>query len=198
MSDNMNNHMTLDQDQIKAFVLAGHNNLEAVKTMLAEQPQLLEASFTWGQRQDGSPDNESALQAAAHMGRRDIALFLLAAGARLDVTTAAMLGDVAAVEVFLAADSNAIAAKGAHDIALLTHAAMSGDSALVGYLIEQGATTGASMALNIAVSSGDLAMVQLLLAKTTPDLTWKNFRGKTALDLAADQPELLALLAGAD
>jgi uncharacterized protein len=189
--------MTMDDNQIKAFVLAGHNNLEVVKTMLAEQPHLLEASFTWGQLPDESPDNESALQAAAHMGRRDIALFLLENGATLDITTAAMLGDVAAVEAFLAADATAIAAKGAHGIPLLTHAVMSGDTALVGSFIERGATTGASMALNIAVSIGDLAMVQLLLAKTTPDLTWKNFRGKTALDLAADQPEMLALLVGA-
>jgi uncharacterized protein len=188
--------MSIDQDQIKAFVLAGHNNLEVVKTMLAEQPELLEAGFVWGQLPDGSPDNETALQAAAHMGKRDIALFLLAQGATLEITSAAMLGDVAAVEVFLAADAALIRAKGAHGITLLIHAVMSEDSALVGSLIERGATTGASMAVNIAVSIGDLEMVRLLLAKTTPDLAWKNFRGKTALDLAADQPEVLALLAG--
>ncbi len=41
----------------------------------------------------------TAIQAAAHTGQRAIAEYLLAKGARLEVCTAAMLGDVAEVEV---------------------------------------------------------------------------------------------------
>ncbi len=35
-----------------------------------------------------------------------------------------------------------------------------------------------------------------MLELTQPDPTWKNFKGKSALDLAADQPEFLELLQG--
>ncbi len=183
--------MPLDSETIKTFVMAGHGNLEKVKTMLLEHPELLEAAHQWREN-----DSETALQAASHVGNYDITRFLLSQGAKLEITTAAMLGDTASVAQFLAANPEAMKATGAHGISLLTHAVMSENPDLVRDLINKGATQGASMALNIAVDIGQLEVVQVLLEKTTPDLRWLNFKGKSAIDLAQAQPEILALLEG--
>jgi uncharacterized protein len=179
----------MNEEIIKEFVIAGHGNLEKVKTMLLEHPELLNVAFEW---REG--DFETALQGAAHVGNTEIALFLLSQGAKLEITTAAMLGDVAAIEQFLASDPDLIHAKGAHGISLLTHAVMSENPLLVKDLILKGATTGSSMAVNIATDIGNLEVLQVLLLHTKPDLTWKNFKGKSALELAAEQPQILALL----
>ena len=79
----------LDPQQVEKFVANAHGDLDVVKTMLAEEPALVNATWDWG-----GGDWETALGAAAHMGRRDIALFLLERGARMDVFAAAMLGEV--------------------------------------------------------------------------------------------------------
>jgi uncharacterized protein len=179
----------MNNELIKEFVIAGHGNLEKVKTMLLEHPQLLHTAFEW---REG--DFETALQGAAHVGNAAITKFLLSQGAKLEITTAAMLGDIEAVETFLTQNPDLIQAKGAHGITLLTHAVMSENPDLVRNLIEHGATEGSSMALNIATDIGDVAVIKVLLELTQPDVTWKNFKGKSALEIASDNPELLALL----
>ena len=73
-------------EQVHAMVSNAHGDLEFVRARLAENPTLANAAWDWG---DG--DWESALGAAGHMGRRDIAELLLAHGARLDLFVAAML-----------------------------------------------------------------------------------------------------------
>ena len=75
--------------------------------MLAESPSLLHASYNWG----GS-DWESALGAAAHVGRKDIALYLLEKGARMDIFAAAMLGELEVVQAILVAQPEALRASG--------------------------------------------------------------------------------------
>ena len=50
------------------------------------------------------------------------------------------------------------------------------------------------MALNIAVDIGNLEVVRVLLTQTQPDLHWKNMKGKSALELAVGNLELLSLL----
>src|SRR5690606_33725007 len=109
-----------------------------------EKPVLLSLSYEW---QPG--DTESALQAAAHVGSRAVAEYLLEQGATLDICTAAMLGWRDEVERFLQHDPAAINRHGAHGIPLLTHAALSGDVALVESLYRRGATTGATLALSL-------------------------------------------------
>mgnify|MGYP003542191442 CR=1 FL=1 len=91
-----------------------------VRTLLAAHPELLNAR---------SPLDESALGAAAHVGNREVARFLLDQGAPLEICTAAMLADRAAVAAFLEDPAQARAV-GAHGIPLLTHAKMGGDNAL--------------------------------------------------------------------
>jgi uncharacterized protein len=182
----------MNEETIKEFVTAGHGNLEKIKTMLLEYPAILEAAHEW---REG--DFETALQAASHVGNEAIARFLLSQGAKLDITTAAMLGDGVAIENFLTSDPDLILTKGAHGISLLTHAVMSENADLVKDLIQKGATQGSSMALNIATGIGNLEMIKVLLENTKPDFTWKNMKGKTALELAANNPEILVLLEAA-
>jgi len=78
-----------DSAQVQAFVGNAHGDLEAVRAALVAEPRLANAAWDWG-----GGDWETALGAAAHMGRRDIAELLLEHGARLDIFAAAMLGDV--------------------------------------------------------------------------------------------------------
>jgi uncharacterized protein len=178
-------------DQIKEFVIAGHGNLEKVKTLLEAGPGLLELKHSWTET-----DHESALQAASHVGNALIAKYLLEQGAILEITTSAMLGDLTVIKRFLDSDSSLIHATGGHGISLLTHGVISGDPEVVDFLTSQGATSGASMALNIAVDVGDLEIIKLLLERTKPDLAWKNMKGKTALEIAQEnqQDAILALL----
>ncbi len=70
----------LDSDLVREFVTNAHGDLEAVRNALAGERAFANASLDWG-----GGDWETALGAAAHMGRRDIAELLLAHGARLDV-----------------------------------------------------------------------------------------------------------------
>jgi uncharacterized protein len=179
----------VNADLVKKFVIAGHGNLESVRSMLEAQPDLLNAAHEWRPN-----DDETALQAASHVGNCEIALYLLERGAPLTITTAAMLGDVAALEELLIHDSSLIASSGAHGISLLVHAVMSDNAALVSDLISRGAVDGASMALNVAVDIGELEVVQVLMTHTHPDLHWKNMKGKSALELAVGNLELLELL----
>jgi hypothetical protein len=107
----------LDADLVKAFVGAAHGNLDKVKQMLSEQPRLVNATVD-----HGGGDFETALGGAAHMGRRDIALFLLEKGARLDVFAAAMLGQLDVVKAAVAANPGIVRVPGPHGIPLLAHA----------------------------------------------------------------------------
>jgi uncharacterized protein len=171
----------IDAEMIKAFVIAGHGNFEKIKSMLELDSDLLEVKHPWSET-----DFESALQAASHVGNVQIAMHLLEKGATLEITTAAMLGDLTAIKTFLNTDSGLIQTSGAHGISLLTHGVISSDPAVVDFLIGAGATTGASMALTIATDIGDLEIVKMLLERTKPDLTWKNMKGKTAISIAQE------------
>ena len=82
---------------VREFVMATHGDLEKVQELLVESPSLLHASYNWG----GS-DWESALGASAHVGRKDIALYLLEKGARMDILQP-MLGELEVVQAILVA-----------------------------------------------------------------------------------------------
>src|SRR5205085_8069504 len=114
----------LVDDSVRDFVANAHGDLDYVRAALAENPALVNATWDWG-----GGDFESALGAAAHMGRRDIAELLLAHGARLDVFVAAMLGKVEVVRAIIAAHPEARVARGPHGIPLLAHAEAGGEQA---------------------------------------------------------------------
>jgi hypothetical protein len=187
----MSTNQSPSLEEIREFVIAGHGNLEKVKQMLSEKPGLLQLSHSWG-----PGDTETALQAAAHVGSRDVATYLLAKGVPLDICTAAMLGLKAEVEGLLREDADLIQAAGAHGIPLLTHAALSGNIELAQLLLERGAREGMSSALLNAVSMGHVAMTRWLLEMGEPDVKLKNFQGKTALEIADElgEEEIAGLL----
>lgn len=107
----------IPSEDVRAFVGAGHGDPEAVRTMLAQRPTIVNATWDWG-----GGDFETALGGAAHMGRRDIALQLLKAGARIDLFAAAMLGYLEIVQAAVRADPDVVSVKGPHGITLIEHA----------------------------------------------------------------------------
>jgi hypothetical protein len=114
----------LDPATVQVFVANAHGDLDVVREQLAAEPALVNASWDWG-----SGDWETGLGAAAHMGRRDIALFLLESGARIDVFAAAMLGYVDVVRAVLEVDPSTRDALGPHGIPLVAHARAGGEDA---------------------------------------------------------------------
>ncbi|MEP6757133.1 MAG: ankyrin repeat domain-containing protein [Chthonomonadales bacterium] len=99
-------------------------DLDNVKLLLEKHPAVLNATVDWG-----GGDWESGLGGASHMGRRDIAEFLIEKGARIDIFAATMLGHLDIVKSLLALHPTLIDAKGPHGIPLLAHAKMGGKEA---------------------------------------------------------------------
>lgn len=124
----------LRPELVREFVGEAHKDLEKVKFMLEAEPALLHAAMNWG-----GEDWETALGAAAHVGRKDIALWLLSKGARLDLFAAAMMGELEVVQAALERHPEQLHAKGPHGISLLQHALIGGgpDSPVVQYLKSQ-------------------------------------------------------------
>jgi ankyrin repeat protein len=125
----------LSAEKVKEFVVAGHNDLDKIKAMLAETPNLLYASWDWG-----NGDFETALEGAGHMGRKDIADFLIKQGARPNLFVLTMLGKTDLVKQQLNLFPELLNSKGPHGFTLLHHAMQGGDDAkaLLAYLDEKG------------------------------------------------------------
>lgn len=109
---------------VQDFVVYAHSDLSLVKQLLAKEPALLNATMDWG-----GGDWETGLGGASHMGRRDIAEFLLENGARIDLFCAAMLGQLEAVRSFLTLQPKLIDARGPHGFSLHFHAQVGGKPA---------------------------------------------------------------------
>lgn len=169
----------LSQDLIDEFVANAHGNLLRVQELLGQHPTLLNANASW---------DETALAAAAQVGRRDIAEFLLAAGAPLDICTAAMLGRVDAVTSFLRADQGLAHATGAHGIPVLYHAAITNRKQVAKLLLAAGTDvnqgTGVTTALHGAAQFDQASMAAWLLEHEA-DLTALDHAGQTPLEVAA-------------
>jgi hypothetical protein len=114
-------HPQFDRARVKRFVIAGHVNLAAVKAMLAEEPNLINGAIDWG-----NGDFETALGGASHMGRRDIAEYLLEHNARMDIFAATMLGKIDIVKAAVAAFPDIVHVPGPHGIPLIVHAEKGG------------------------------------------------------------------------
>ena len=175
----MNAMKEIDQAAVAEFVGAAHGDLDTVKRMLRDNPALLNA--VWEQF------NETAIQAATQTGARDIAEFLIAQGAPVDICTAAMLGDEKRVDAMLQADPSLARAKGSHDIPVLYFAALSGNDAIAENLLAYGGGEGKEIALHAAVLSGKPEMVTWLLANGVGDVNLPNYEGKTPLTVALEK-----------
>jgi hypothetical protein len=101
----------------KEVVGASHYDLGKVKAIVDLHPAAANAAIDWG-----FGDWETALGAASHIGRREIAEYLLEKGARLDIFAATMLGMTDVVKALVAARPGIEASLGPHGIPLLAHA----------------------------------------------------------------------------
>ena len=113
--------LRLVPDLVRRFINDAHGDLASDRAMLDDQPALINAAWDWG-----GGDWETGLGAAAHLGRRDIALHLIAHGARMDIFAAAMPGHLDIVRATLDAYADARTWRGTHGIPLLKHAEAGG------------------------------------------------------------------------
>lgn len=122
----------LDKELVREFVIVAHKDFDKVKSMLQDNPDLLNASLNlkdW--------DWEDAIGAAGHMGFRNMALYLLEQGARPTICVAAMLGNLDVVKTFITTFPRMKNSVGPHNITLLDHARAGGQEAkpVVEYLL---------------------------------------------------------------
>lgn len=123
-SQNRETPPQIDSKIVNEFVKIAHSDFNKVKEMVTEQPLLLNASWDWG-----NGDFETALGAAAHMGLKEIANFLISLGARTDIFALTMLGKTDIVKALLKAYPNLLNSKGPHGFTLLHHAEKGGKDA---------------------------------------------------------------------
>lgn len=139
MFSSANNYTRSDEplpaEKVKEFVGAGHNNFDKIKSLLAEMPTLLYAS--WDLK---NGDFESALEAAGHVGHKEIANHLIGLGARTNLFVLTMLGKTTLVKAFLDLYPQYLTARGPHGFTLLHHAQRGGEEAkeLFDYLQSKG------------------------------------------------------------
>lgn len=125
----------LKAELVEEFVRFGHHDMEGVRQMLDEYPTLINASWDWG-----NGDFETALGGASHMGERDIAEYLIRNGSRMDIFSAAMLGDLDIIKVMATAHPASLRSKGPHGITLLMHAQKGNSEDVIKFLRGEGIT----------------------------------------------------------
>ena len=120
-----------DPNLVREIVGASHGNFARVREAVEKQPALARASVDWG-----FGDWETCIDAAAHVGNKPIADFLLTHGARPTIFSAAMMGQLDAVKAFIAARPGIQKTYGPHGITLMSHARAGGAdaAAVVEYL----------------------------------------------------------------
>jgi hypothetical protein len=176
----------IDLDLVKDWVAKAHQRqIDPMKELLKREPGLLQSSWDWG-----SGDWESAMQAAAHTGSRDMALFLIDAGSRTDLFAATMLGELTLLKTTVETFAGSLQVRGAHGIPLLSHA-VAGDAParnVFDFLLARGVDVNASAnngmtALMMAVQTGQKDTVRILLSKGA-DPKAKALNGNTPLALS--------------
>ena len=93
-----------------------HGNLERVKEIVVNKPDLMNAKASW---------NETPLEAATQMGNRPIIEFLLNHGAHIDFFTVLVLGRLDDVDRELKQHPDRAQARGIHDLPALYFSAYS-------------------------------------------------------------------------
>jgi hypothetical protein len=124
-----------DPSLVKDAVGASHGNFARIRELVERQPAMARASIDWG-----FGDWETCIDAAAHVGNKPIADFLLTHGARPTIFSAAMMGQLDAVKAMIAARPGYQKTLGPHGITLMSHAKAGGpdSAAVVQYLAALG------------------------------------------------------------
>lgn len=180
----------LDQSIVEECVGAAHGDPDRVRELVERHPELVNARAPW---------NETPVEAAAQLGRRDIIEYLLARGAPLDLFTACVLGRRDVVEAELAADPARATARGVHDLPVLYFAAIGGQREVAELLLAAGAgvneASPAAAPIHGAVMGRSAELIGWLLQHGA-DPSVQDFDGRTARQLAEamHEPELARLL----
>jgi hypothetical protein len=111
-------------EMVKEMVTVSHGNMERVRELVEAHPSLAKASWDWG-----FGDWEAAVDAASHVGNREIAQYLIEKGARPTLFTAAMLGHLEIVKAAVVLHPGIQRNPGPHSISLLAHAKNGGAQA---------------------------------------------------------------------
>lgn len=167
-----------DQALIDECVSSAHGNFQRVREIIDAHAELVDKPAQWG---------ETPLQAASQMGRRDMAEYLLAKGAKLDFFAACMLGRFDDVVGFLEADPGLALGSGVHGLPSLYFAAVGGQPRIAELLLGRGADVnageGGDRPLHGAAAVGHQEMVEWLLDNRA-DINAQGFEGRTPLALA--------------
>ncbi|MEZ5977281.1 MAG: ankyrin repeat domain-containing protein [Planctomycetota bacterium] len=161
-----------------------HRDLDAVRSAVEREERFVHSVAT---------TTEGAVEAAAHMGRRDIAEYLLERGAPCSLPTAASLALRDRVDALLAEDPLRVHEHGAHRYPLLWYAAIGdGGVGLAERLVAAGADVESqhhlgTTALHLAARDGLTDLVAFLLEHGgDPTRVGRQFQGRreTPIDLA--------------
>ncbi|MEQ8424209.1 MAG: hypothetical protein RIA63_05825, partial [Cyclobacteriaceae bacterium] len=107
----------MDPELISEVVGKSHFDLNRVKELVEARPELARATWEWL-----LGDFESAIEAASHVGRRDIIQYLLSKGASPNIFTFATLGAYDIVRGMIVFSPGIQTSLGPHGISLLSHA----------------------------------------------------------------------------
>lgn len=167
-----------DAESIREVVLNAHGNFSRVRDLIEADPNLLNVSAPW---------DETPIQAASHMGNKEIAEWLLDRGAPLDVFTAAMLGRREDVVRLLDDNPELVKERGVHGMPIMFFPATSNDVGILELLLERGAEVnegaGGNTALHAAAIFDRVDAARWLLAHgADPNAT--DYEGKTPLERA--------------
>jgi hypothetical protein len=132
--NNQDKPPAIKQEIVKEFVGVSHSNLARVKEMLENDHLLLHVSNDWG-----GGDFESGIEAAGHVGNKEIADYLISKGARYNIYLASMLGHLEVVKQVLTFNPGLLNSKGPHGFTMLHHAKKGEAVAVEDYLKSLGA-----------------------------------------------------------
>ncbi len=114
---NASRYPAIDEVVVAEVVGVSHFDLDRLQVLVNARPELARATWDWG-----FGDWESAIGAASHVGRKDIATYLLSKGARPDIFTFCMMGHYSAVRSMIESTPGVQRIAGPHGISLLQHA----------------------------------------------------------------------------
>ncbi|MCB1220781.1 MAG: hypothetical protein H7A35_05075 [Planctomycetales bacterium] len=174
-----------NQELIRSFVLPCHFGLDQAREVLKQDSRLVNARYF--------DFDEAPIEAASHMGRTDIAKFLLGNGAPYTVHCSVMMGHLEAARSFFDADAAQAVRPGAHTIPMMFHAAISGSIPMAELLEQYGGGQDYDWALCGAAGWHHPEMVEWMLGRgADPNYVSQK---KTALDWSLQRGEHQAVLA---
>jgi uncharacterized protein len=174
----MNGGYELSQHIKDEFVGVSHGDLKRFKELLSKYPGLATVTASWG---------ETPIEAAAQMVQREMIEMLLAAGAPLDICTAAVMGMEDLVKAMLDDDPGLKDATGAHGIPVMYFPVVGGYQSIAEILLAAGADVnageGGNAPLHGAAMFGRTQMAKWLISHGA-NVNGADYEGKTPLKIA--------------